>query len=151
TFLLRTQSPPAALVPALYREFGRIGPSIGFTDLRTLRQAVDDSIFEQRMLAALGGVFGTLALVLAAVGLYGVVAYGTARRSGEIGIRIALGARRPQVVWMILRDSLALVVIGLAIGLPAALAAAQAVEAVLFDVRPADPVSLASTIALLAA
>jgi ABC-type antimicrobial peptide transport system permease subunit len=83
--------------------------------------------------------------VLAAVGLYGVVAYGTARRMAEIGIRIALGAGRGQVVWMILRDSLALVGVGLAIGLPASLAAARAVRALLFEVRPEDPASLAAT------
>src|ERR1035441_7491991 len=95
--------------------------------------------------------FGTLALVLAAVGLYGVVAYGTARRTGEIGLRIALGAPRAQVVWMILRDSLLLVALGLAIGLPAALAGARAVQSVLFGIQPADPFTFATTAALLAA
>ena len=149
--LLRTQAPPKALLPLLYLQFDRLGPSIALGDFRTLAQSVDDSVFEQRLLAALGGFFGTLALVLAAVGLYGVVAYGTARRTGEIGIRIALGAPRFQVVWMILRDSLLLVGIGLAIGLPAALAAARAVDSVLFGIKPADPVTFLSTAAILAA
>ena len=151
TILVRTQAPPNALVPAIYRELGHLGPNIAIGDFRTLRQQVDESIFEQRMLAALGAFFGTLALLLAAVGLYGVVAYGTARRTGEIGLRIALGAPRPQVVWMILRDSLLLVALGLAIGLPAALAGARAVESVLFGIRPADPFTFASTAVLLAA
>jgi predicted permease len=151
TILMRTQTPAAALLPLLYREMDKIGPSIAFESISTLRQAVDDSIFEQRMLAAIGGFFGVLALILAAVGLYGVVAYGTARRTAEIGVRMALGARRSQVVWMILRDSLVLVAVGLILGLPAALAAARAVESVLFDVRPADPVTFASTAAVLAA
>jgi putative ABC transport system permease protein len=150
TILLRTQAPPAALLPRLYRELNRIGPSIAFASIGTLREQVDDSIFEQRMLAAIGGFFGTLALVLAAVGLYGVVAYGTARRTGEIGIRIALGARRTQVLWMILRDSLAMVGIGLALGLPVALAAARAVDSVLFGIQPADPLTFVSTAAILA-
>jgi predicted permease len=151
TFLVRTLAPPTALLPPIYRELRRLGPSIAIGDIRTLRQQVDESIFEQRMLAALGAFFGILALLLAAVGLYGVVAYGTARRTGEIGLRIALGAPRAQVVWMILRDSLLLVAIGLAIGLPAALAGARAVESVLFGIRPADPFTFATTTALLAA
>ena len=151
TILVRTQAPPTALIPAIYRELGRLGPNIAIGDIRTLRQQIDESIFEQRMLAALGAFFGTLALVLAAVGLYGVVAYGTARRTGEIGLRIALGAPRAQVVWMILRDSLLLVALGLAIGLPAALAGARAVQSVLFGIQPADPFTFATTAALLAA
>jgi predicted permease len=151
TILVRTQAPPTALLPPIYRELGRLGPNIALGDFRTLRQQVDESIFEQRMLAALGAFFGTLALVLAAVGLYGVVAYGTARRTGEIGLRIALGAPRAQVVWMILRDSLLLVALGLVIGLPAALAGARAVQSVLFGIQPADPFTFATTAALLAA
>jgi predicted permease len=151
TILVRTLAPPTALLPPIYHELGRLGPNIVIGDIRTLRQQVDESIFEQRMLAALGAFFGTLALVLAAIGLYGVVAYGTARRTGEIGLRIALGAPRAQVVWMILRDSLLLVALGLAIGLPAALAGARAVESVLFGIRPADPFTFATTAALLAA
>ena len=151
TILVRTLAPPTALIPPIYREMRRLGPNIAIGDFGTLRQQVDESIFEQRMLAALGAFFGTLALVLAAIGLYGVVAYGTARRTGEIGLRIALGAPRAQVVWMILRDSLLLVGLGLAIGLPAALAGARAVESVLFGIRPADPFTFATTAALLAA
>ena len=151
TMLVRSQGPPNALLAPIYRELERLGPRIAFADFRTLRQQVDDSIFEQRLLAALGAFFGTLALLLAAVGLYGVVAYGTARRTGEIGLRIALGAPRAQVVWMILRDSLLLVALGLAMGLPAALAGARAVESVLFGIQPADPFTFATTAALLAA
>jgi predicted permease len=148
--LVRTQASPTVMLPLLYRELRRLGPTIGIADLRTLQQQIDDSIFEQRLLAALGAFFGVLALVLAAVGLYGVVAYGTARRTGEIGLRIALGAPRPQVIWMILRDSLLLVALGLALGLPAALAGARAVESVLFGIRPADPFTFVGTAALLA-
>jgi predicted permease len=149
--LLRTEAPPRALLGPIYRSFERIGGSVAIGELRTLRQQVDESIFEQRLLAALGGFFGSLALVLSGIGLYGVVAYGAARRTGEIGLRIALGARRAQVVWMILRDSLLLVAIGLALGLPAALAAARTVESILFGIPPEDPLTFASTAAILAA
>jgi predicted permease len=149
TILLRTQAPAATLLPMIYRELPHIGPSITLDEIRTLGRQVDDSIFEERMLAALGGFLGTLALVLAAVGLYGVVSYGTARRTGEIGIRIALGAPRSQVVWMILSDALWLVAGGLLLGLPAALAAARTVTSVLFGIQPADPFTFASTAAIL--
>ena len=145
--LVRTHAPPSALLGPIYG-FGH-GVTIG--SLRTLRDQVDDSIFEQRMLAAVGALFGTLALVLAAVGLYGVVAYGTARRTQEIGVRIALGASRGQVVGMIVRDSLLLVGVGMAIGLPAALAAARAVRSLLFGIEPGDPASLILTALILAA
>uniref|UniRef100_Q01QE6 Permease n=1 Tax=Solibacter usitatus (strain Ellin6076) TaxID=234267 RepID=Q01QE6_SOLUE len=145
TILLRTQAAPAALVPTLYRELARVSPAIALADVRTLRQQVDDSIFQQRMLAAIGGFFGTLALVLAAVGLYGVVSYSAARRTAEIGIRIALGAARTQVVWMILRDALLLVAVGLALGFPAALAAARTVASILFGIEPTDPFTFAGT------
>ena len=151
TILVRTQASPMAMLKPLYREMSRLGRGVALGDFRTLRQQIDDSIYEQRLLAALGAFFGTLALVLAAVGLYGVVAYGTARRTAEIGLRIALGAPRAQVLWMILRDSLVLVALGLALGLPAALAGARAVESVLFGIQPADPFTFASTAALLAA
>jgi ABC-type antimicrobial peptide transport system permease subunit len=103
------------------------------------------------MLATLSGFFGGLALLLAAVGLYGVVAYGTARRAGEIGIRIALGAERGQVLWLVLRDALALVALGLAIGLPVSLAAARTVSSILFGIEPADPLAFLSTAGVLAA
>ncbi len=90
-------------------------------------------------------------MLLAAVGLYGVVAYGTAQRAGEIGIRIALGAQRGSVLWMVLRGALLLVVAGLAIGLPAALAAAHYVSSVLYGVKPADTAAFAATAAVLLA
>jgi ABC-type antimicrobial peptide transport system permease subunit len=151
TIVMRTDVPPALLMPRLYREFARLGPSIGFDSFGTLRQFVDDSIYEQRALAAIGAAFGIVALVLAAVGLYGVVSYSTAQRTSEIGIRIALGAARVQVVWMILRDALLLVAVGLMLGLPAALAAARTVASMLFGIEPADLFTFASTASILAA
>ncbi|MGA2145408.1 MAG: ADOP family duplicated permease [Bryobacteraceae bacterium] len=137
--LVRTQLSSMTLLRAAYRESGKLGPMIGFSTFDTIRQHIDDSIFEQRLLAGLSGFFGILALVLAAVGLYGVVAYSTAGRTGEIGIRIALGARRGQVLRMILGDSLALVSVGLVIGLLASFAAARAVASILYGVEPSDP------------
>src|SRR5947207_8311020 len=120
------------------QDIAKISPEITSTEPRTIRKRIDDSIFQDRLLATLSGFFGVLALALAAIGLYGVVAYGAARRAQEIGIRVALGARRGAVVWMVLREALALVVLGMAIGLPASWAAARQIASVLFGVRPAD-------------
>ena len=150
TLLVRAQTSPAAIIAALRGEARKLGPDIALTEPRTIRQQIDDSIFQDRLLAMLSGFFGALALGLAAIGLYGVVAYATARRSAELGIRIALGARRATVLWMVLRDALALVVLGLGLGLPAALLAARAVGSVLFEVKPADPATFALTACVLA-
>jgi len=149
--LLRTQLPQSALLSSIYRELHALGPAAAIWEPQTLRQHIDDSIFRERLLATLGGFFGGLALLLAAIGLYGVVAYGTARRAGEIGVRIALGAQRGQVLWMVLRGALGLVSLGLAGGLPAALLAARMAGSLLFDVRPEDPLTFATTAAALAA
>jgi len=148
--LLRTQLPQSELLSAIYRELHALGPAAAIWEPQTLRQHVDDSIFRERLLATLGGFFGGLALLLAAIGLYGVVSYGTARRAGEIGVRIALGAQRGQVLWMVLRDALALVLLGLAAGLPAALAAARMAGSLLFDVKAEDPLTFALTAGALA-
>jgi predicted permease len=151
SILVQSTIPPSALAQAIRRETGRLGPQVNAPEPRTIRQEIDDSIFEERLLSTLSGCFGGLTLLLAAVGLYGVVAYGTAQRAGEIGIRIALGAQRGSVLWMVLRGALLLVVAGLAIGLPAALAAAHYVSSVLYGVKPADTMAFAATAAVLLA
>jgi predicted permease len=151
TILVRTQLSQVALLGAVYGDLRRLGPGGALWDWQTLREQIDDSIFRERMLATLSGFFGGLALLLAAVGLYGVVAYGTSRRAGEIGIRIALGAERADMLWMVLRDALALVGLGLAIGLPVSLAAARTVSSILFGIQPADPLAFVATAAVLAA
>jgi len=151
TIVVRTGIPATAMLRSLYREIPKAGRAIVVSDFGTLRQHIDDSIFEQRLLAAIGGFFGVLALLLAAVGLYGVMAYGTALRTAEIGVRIALGAQRRQVVWTILGDSLALVGAGLAMGLLAAMGAARALGSLLFGIRPADPAAFLVTALVLAA
>jgi hypothetical protein len=150
TLVVRAAVPPGALAAAMRQALMRISPEIAASEPRTIRQRVDDSIFQDRLLAALSAFFGVLALALAAIGLYGVVAYGTARRSREIGIRVALGARRGEVVWMVLSEALALVVAGIAIGLPASWAAAKQVSSVLFGVHPADASAYLGTVAVLA-
>jgi predicted permease len=141
--LLRSQQPVEQFAPAIRREVERLGPEVSATDPKTIRQRIDESIFQDRLVATVGGFFGGLALLLAAIGLYGVMAYSAARRAREIGIRIAMGARRGEVLWMVLRRSLVLVLAGLAIGVPVSLVAARKVAPVLFGIRADD--SLAFT------
>jgi ABC-type antimicrobial peptide transport system permease subunit len=99
---------------------------------------VNESIRLQRLVAILSAIFGGLALLLAMVGLYGVTAYGVARRRGEIGIRMALGARGGAVVWLVLRGVAGLMLVGMAIGLWASLAAGKLVQSLLFDIKPGE-------------
>lgn len=114
-------------------------PIFGVT---TLDDQVHENLQQERLIAQLVSFFGLLALILACIGLYGVMAHGVARRTSEIGIRMALGARGGNIAWMILRETLVLVALGLAIGIPTALFAARYVSSQLFGLKPADPVAL---------
>lgn len=143
TAYVRAQGDPAGLFPQLRRVVREIDPNVPVAGMRTLEQQVDRSLATERMLATLSAVFGLLATVLAAVGLYGVMAYVVARRTREIGIRMALGAGRPNVLWLVMREVLTLAAIGVAIGAPAAWLLSRLVEAQLFGVKPADPVTMA--------
>jgi predicted permease len=147
--VVRTSAPPAAVISGLRRQMAAMGLEV--SDPQTVEHRVDESIFQERMLAAVSGFFGALALLLAAIGLYGVVAYGTAQRAGEIGIRVALGAQRPHLLWLALRDALVLVCLGLAVGLPAAIAAGRAVRSILFGTGAADAFALSFTALVLLA
>src|SRR5205823_11918196 len=120
-------------------------------DPRPLVAQVAQSFDTERLAARLVSVFGALALLLACVGLYGVVSQAVARRTSEIGVRMALGAERRDVLWMILRDTLALVGIGLAVGVPATFGATHFVRSQLFGLGAADPASFATAIIVLAA
>jgi len=150
--ILIASSHAEALLPELRREVASFASYGQVAEPQTLESQIDESIYQDRLLATVSGFFGALALLLAAVGLYGVVAYGAAQRSHEIGVRLALGAERRSVQWLVLRDALALVAVGLAIGLPAAAVAARAAGAIVFGIRPQDPrLCAATTLALLAA
>ena len=104
----------------------------------------------ERLLASLAGGFGVLALMVACVGLYGLLAYGVARRTREIAIRMALGAPRRQVIEIVVAGAVRPMVAGLAVGLPAAWAAARAIESMLFGLSPTDPTTVSGAIAVLA-
>src|SRR5262249_55490614 len=115
----------------------------------TLRQQVDATLVQERLMSLLSAFFGILALLLSAIGLYGALSQIVVQRTGEIGVRLALGARNGSVVWMILRRSLMVVSLGIVLGIPAALIAARAVESLLYGLKPADWASLLVAISVL--
>ena len=149
--LLVTDLPPAALEPEVRRALASVDPNLTITSVRTLRQQVDRSFDQQRAVASLAGLFGIVALVLAAIGLYGVTAYTVAQRTNEIGIRMALGAARGNVVGMVLRGAFRRVLVGLALGLPLAIGAGYMLSAQLYGVRFWDPLALGVSALSLAA
>jgi predicted permease len=139
--LISSDAPLAQLTDGVRRAVGELSPQ-STIQFRVLREQVLNSLVRDRLMATLSGLFGLLALLLACVGLYGLVSYGVASRTHEIGIRLALGAQPRDVRLMILRESLLLVAVGVAVGLPAALAATRLVSAFLYGLSPADPVSI---------
>jgi ABC-type antimicrobial peptide transport system permease subunit len=113
------------------------------TDLKSQTAQVNETISTERMFTALLIVFALFALLLSCIGLYGVTSYAVERRMSEFGIRVALGAQRGDVLWLVLRQVMVLAIAGVALGVPAALAASRSVSAQLFGVQPMDPLSLA--------
>ncbi len=140
--MLVTSLGPGALEPVLTKTLADLDPNLTMTSIRTMQQQVELSFDQERAVAGLAGMFGAVALALAAVGLYGVTAYTVARRTNEIGIRMALGADRTQVIRLILRGAFNRVLIGLALGLPLAVAAGRMISAQLYGVSSWDPVAL---------
>jgi len=127
----------------------RIDPSLPMYDMKTMTAQVDDSLFVDRMVAALSVAFGALATLLAALGLYGVISYAVARRTREIGIRMALGAERTRVLWLVLREAAVLAGIGIVAGLGAAMLLVRYVQAQLYGLSATDPRTLVAAAAVL--
>ncbi len=148
TLAIRTAGDPLQLVPFVRRAVREVDPNLSIS-IDTMAQQVDDSLRQERLFAALTSLFGVLGLLLVCIGLYGIVGYSVARRVNEIGLRMALGARPANVLWLVMRESLWLVGAGLLIGVPIALASAHAISALLFGLTPLDPLSLAFSILML--
>ena len=129
----------------------RVDPRVPVTRVKTQRALIDANINQEITFARLCTAFALLALTIACVGLYGTMSYGVARRTSEIGIRMALGARRATVTWMVLREVLTLGAIGLAVSLPAALAVSKLVESFLYGMKRNDPLALAAAVATMVA
>jgi predicted permease len=141
--LLVTDLPASTLEPAVKRALAEIDPNLAVTGVRTLREQVERSFDQERAVASLAGLFGFVALVLAAIGLYGVTAYSVAQRTNEIGIRMALGAGRHNVVGLVLQGAFSRVVLGLVLGLPLAVGVGYLLSSQLYGVRYWDPAALA--------
>lgn len=149
-FVLRTSGPPSVLIPSVQRVVREVNPSIPL-EFQTLAQQVDDSLVQERLLATLAGFFGGLAMLLAIIGLYGVLSYLVAQRQMEFGVRMALGARPGSILWLVMRDVLLVLTAGVAAGLAAALAFARVLRQLLFGLEPHDPATIATAVALLSA
>src|SRR6266699_2719632 len=140
--MLVTDIPPGALEAQLTRMFAELDPNLTINSIRTMQQQIELSFDQERAVASLAGLFGTVALILAAIGLYGVTAYSVAQRTNEIGIRMALGADRPKVLRLILGGAFKRVLIGLILGLPLAVGAGRLLSAQLYGVSSWDPFAL---------
>jgi ABC-type antimicrobial peptide transport system permease subunit len=152
--VLRTDLPPATLALTLEQAVRAVNPSVPIVGLREMDAVFDESIGRPRLLAQLLGAFAGLALLLAVLGTYGVLAFMVAERQREIGIRVAIGATRGSIVALVTRQGLVIVAIGLAVGLAGALGLSRLLASLLFGVGPADPGTVAAvtlTIAIVAA
>jgi predicted permease len=149
TFEIRTIGNPASITTAVLHAFAQIDSRLPVFHIRTLREQVDDSLVEERLVTSLSGVFGILAVLLACIGLYGLMTYAVNRRTNEIGIRMALGAERKEIARMILRETLLLVLTGLVIGIPGAFGAAQFIRSQLYGLQPGDPLTIAAAALLM--
>ena len=151
TVYVRTKRDPDSVFASVRAVVHDLAPDIPVTGMKTLERQLDESLVTERLVATLSSVFGALATLLAIIGLYGVMAYMVTRRSREIGIRMALGALAGNVVWLVMREVLVLVGIGIAVGLPAAFAVTRFASSQLYGVSANDPLAMVSATALLAA
>jgi predicted permease len=135
---VRTTGDPSLAAPLVRQAVTQVGKNLPILEVKTLTEQIDRSLRGDKLVSQLTGFFGLLALLLASIGLYGVMAYGVAERTNEIGIRIALGAHRIQVLWMVMRDGMILVTIGILIGIPCALATTQLASSLLFGLGATD-------------
>src|SRR5258708_12078852 len=146
--IVRTKEAPEALATTLSREIESLGHEY-VLGTRTVAQVISQELVEERVTALLSGFFAALALLLASIGLYGLMSYAVTRRTREIGIRVALGAQPGKVLWIVLQETLALTMLGIAIGIPCALAASRLVASMLFGLSPNDLPTIAGVSLLL--
>ncbi|HEY6344718.1 MAG TPA: ABC transporter permease [Bryobacteraceae bacterium] len=149
SFAIRTQADPAAVISAVRKTLRSIDSEASLSTTTTMEQIIDDSAAARRFETTLAVAFATAALALASLGVYGVISFSVARRTPEIGIRIALGARAPQLAAMVLRQGMTPVLIGLAAGLGCALLAGRFIASQLYDVAPHDPATICAACAVL--
>jgi ABC-type antimicrobial peptide transport system permease subunit len=146
TFYVRVRGNPESSLESLRAIVRSVAPTLPMTDFRTLDEQVHRSLNAELMLATLSGGFSTIALLLSLVGLYGVMSFVATQRTHEIGIRLALGARRWSTIWLVLRDGLVMIFSGICIGLPIVLALGRLVESQLYQVKSWDPAVIAMAV-----
>jgi predicted permease len=151
TLAIRTTGDPGRIAAAIRQAVQHIDGAVTVIEARTMEDNLNRELVQERFVATLGGFFGLIALLLAAIGLYGVMSQAVTRRTREIGIRMALGADAPIVLWMVLRDALFMVLAGAALGIPAVLFLTRYTESMLFGVKAQDPATLAMAALLLLA
>jgi hypothetical protein len=144
----------AAIIPRIRQEVSKLDPTLPLFDVHTLEQEMNAALVQQRLIALLSSLFAGLALALACVGLYGLLAFAVVRRVREMGVRMALGAGRSRVLWMVMREALLLVAIGIGLGIPAAFGVARFASAqvagLLFHLKPTDTLTIAAAAIVLA-
>lgn len=144
TFYVRSTVAPEALGPVVRKVARAIDSTLPVTELKTMREQIRESLFVERMVATLSAAFGFLATLLAAVGLYGVMSYAVSLRTREIGVRVALGAERSALLFMVLKEVAVLALFGIAVGLPGGYGLGRLVESELFGMNARDPLSFAA-------
>jgi ABC-type antimicrobial peptide transport system permease subunit len=145
-FELRTEGVPTALLPEVRRIVRESGPDIPLLAPMTQQAQFEENYMQERLFARLSVSFGLLATLLVATGLYGTLAYRVSRRTTELGVRMALGAQRRQVLWMVLRESLIMSVAGAVVGLPLGVGAGHLLRSILFGLGPNDPLTFAAAL-----
>jgi predicted permease len=148
-FELRTAANPTALVKDVREAISQAGDNLPLMDVRTQTEQIDQILFQERLMARLSGFFGVLALVLASIGLYGLLSYEVARRTRELGIRMALGAQRRDLLRLVVGQGILLVLIGVTFGMGAAIGVTRFISAMLYDVRASDPLTMVAAALLL--
>jgi ABC-type antimicrobial peptide transport system permease subunit len=148
---VKTTGDPAQATGVVRAALAELEPNLPIWNMRTVSEQIDTFTENEQLISDLSSLFSALTVVLAGIGLYGVMSYSVVRRTNEIGIRIALGARRGNVQWMVLQESLLLLAIGLAIGIPAAIAAGRLVQSQLFEISGSDPIALGCAVLIIAA
>jgi putative ABC transport system permease protein len=149
TLILRTEGDPSNFVGSVRREVNSLDPDLALANIRTMDQLMSQSLGQSRYSGLLLGIFAIVALALAAVGIYGVIAYAVSQRTREIGIRIALGARKRHIFRLVVGHGMILSMIGVAIGVAASLMLTRYLSSLLYDVSSTDPVTFTSVVLIL--
>lgn len=148
---VRTEGPPEQIIAAVRNTLAQLDPRLPFSEIVTMQQQVSESLWQERLLAVLAAIFSAVSILMAATGLYGLLAYDASQRAREFGIRIAVGAQRSSVASLLLRDLLRIVLPGAAAGVLISILLSRLVASALYGVRPSDAVSFSTALLAVAA